>query len=138
MTSLVIPEPIRRQMIQAAQQAMPLEACGLLAGRDRRVTRLYVLTNADRSPTHYSMIPAEQFAAVRDMRSRDLRLLAIWHSHPSAPARLSSEDLRLAVTPDVAYVTLSLLNSEAPDLQAFEVEAGQPKSIEVLSPDESD
>lgn len=113
-----------------------MEACGLLAGRRGRVARLYVLTNADRSPVHYTMLPDEQFAAVRDMRERGLRLLAIWHSHPGAPAGFSQEDLRLAYTPDVVYVTLSLLHPEAPEIRAFEVVNGVPATIEVVIDDE--
>jgi proteasome lid subunit RPN8/RPN11 len=101
--NLRIEQRILDAMLEAARATAPLEACGLLAGNGDCVTKCYVLTNADASPEHYSMKPEEQFAAVKDMRRLGLRLLAIWHSHPASPPRMSAEDMRLAYTPDVVY-----------------------------------
>ena len=117
-------EAVVRDMLAAARGAAPLEACGLLAGNAARVTRCYVLANADASAEHYSMTPEEQFAAVKDMRRNGLRMLAIWHSHPASPARMSAEDMRLAYTPDVVYVILSLAEPGEPRIRAFVVRDG--------------
>ncbi len=111
-------------MLAAARKAAPLEACGLCGGRDGRVSRFYELANADASREHYRMLPAEQFAAVKDMRARGLGLLAIWHSHPETPARMSEEDLRLAYTTDTVYVITSLAAPDAPDVKGFRVLEG--------------
>ena len=119
--TLTIPQAVFRQMLTAAQAAAPLEACGLLAGLGTRVAKCYTLTNADASPEHFSMKPEEQFAAVKDMRTMRLNMLGIWHSHPASPARMSAEDMRLAYTPDVVYVILSLAGPGAPHTRAFEV-----------------
>ena len=35
-------------------------------------------------------------------------MLAIYHSHPETPARPSAVDIRLALTPGVVYVIVSL------------------------------
>ena len=96
------------EMLALSQEAAPLEACGLLAGTGDRAIKLYALTNADASPEHFSMKPQEQFAAAKDMRALGLRMVSIWHSHPASPAQMSAEDMRLAYTPDVVYVILSL------------------------------
>ncbi len=111
-------------MLEASRRNSPLEACGLLAGTGARVTKCYVLTNADASPEHYSMKPEEQFAAVKDMRAAGLKMLGIWHSHPASPARMSAEDMRLAYTPDIVYVILSLADSLGPSIRAFVVQDG--------------
>lgn len=111
-------------MLEAARKAAPLEACGLLAGAGEHVTKCYVLTNADASPEHYSMKPEEQFAAVKDMRAAGLKMLGIWHSHPASPPRMSAEDMRLAYTPDVAYLILSLVEPRGPSIRAFVVQDG--------------
>lgn len=111
-------------MLTAARKAAPLEACGLLAGRGSRAAKCYVLTNADASPEHYSMEAEEQFAAVADMRAAGLKMLGIWHSHPATPARMSEEDRRLAYTPDIVYVILSLADPGGPDIRAFTVRDG--------------
>ena len=129
---LTIARAVWTELAAAAGKAVPLEACGLLAGRDGNVTKFYPMTNVDASPEHFSMQPEEQFAAVKDMRRMELKLLAIWHSHPSTPPRMSAEDLRLAFTPDVAYVILSLAPDTNPECRAFIINSGSPQSIEVV------
>lgn len=119
--NLTVERNVYESMLAAAQRAVPLEACGLLAGVGERVTKCYVLTNVDASPEHYSMKPEEQFAAMKDMRASQLKLLGIWHSHPASPARMSAEDMRLAFTPDTVYAILSLAEPGRPLLRAFAV-----------------
>lgn len=128
---LTIDKTVYDTMLQAARQALPLEACGLCGGRDGRVTQGRVLTNADASAEHYALLPDEQFAAIRGFRADGLRLLAIWHSHPATPARLSAEDLRLAYTPDVVYLVLSLADARAPDLRGYTVSGGEASTVAI-------
>lgn len=129
--TLTILEAIYNQLILAAEAEVPNEACGLLAGTGSRINKFYRLTNADASPEHYSMIPEEQFAAVKDMRKSGSHVLAIWHSHPASPARMSEEDLRLAYTPETVYVILSLAVPDAPSLRAYQIIDSKPLEIEL-------
>ncbi len=129
---LKIPRAVFDEMVRVAKEAVPLEACGLLAGKDCHVTKCYPLTNADASPVHCSMIPEEQFAAMKDMRKLGLQMLAIWHSHPATPARMSQEDVRLAYTPSVAYIILSLAQPGEPKLRGFEIDNGVSKEIDII------
>lgn len=126
------------RMLEQARAQAPLEACGYLAGRDGLVERDYPLTNADASPEHFSFLPAEQFAAVRDLRTRGLAALAVWHSHPASPARPSAEDIRLASDPDIAYVILSLAGP-APALRSFRIRGGavEEEPVEIAAEDET-
>ena len=123
---LVIEKHILDAMLEAARKAAPQEACGLLGGADGHATEFYELTNVDASGEHYSMKPEEQFAAVKDMRGKGARMLAIWHSHPATPARMSDEDLRLAYTPDVVYVIVSLADPNGPVARGFVIRKGTP------------
>lgn len=95
------------------------------------MTQYYELTNADASPEHFSMIPAEQFAALKDMRAKGIKMLAAWHSHPATPARMSEEDLRLAYAPGLIHVILSLAIPDRPQIRAFAVEDGAAREIEL-------
>ena len=108
-------------MISQARQDVPVEACGILAGRGGRVEKFYKMTNADQSSTHYSMLPEEQFEIIKDIRRGGLEMLGIYHSHPATPARASVEDVRLALTQDVKYVILSLQDANQPVIKAFAI-----------------
>jgi proteasome lid subunit RPN8/RPN11 len=48
-------------------------------------------------------------------------MLAIYHSHPETPARPSAEDIRLALTPNVVYVIVSLLNINGSAVKGFSI-----------------
>ena len=114
MNKLEIPDKIFRQMVAQAKALAPIEACGILAGSNGKVEKLYQMTNADNSSTHFMMEPREQFRTVKDIRSAGLEMLAIYHSHPETPARPSAEDIRLALTPNVIYVIVSLQSVRTP------------------------
>jgi len=118
-------------MVSAARAVAPIEACGLLGGVDGVVKQFYELRNTDAAAEHYNMAPEEQFATIKDMRAKGLRMLAIWHSHPVTPARMSEEDLRMAYTPDVVYIIVSLANPETPDIKGFTVADGIPTAVTI-------
>ena len=118
MSPLIIPKDIYDQIVDQARTEVPIEACGMLAGSEGRVSKIYLMTNADAAIDHFTMTPEEQFAVVKDIRAEGLVMLAIYHSHPKTPARLSQEDIRMALTPDVAYVIVSLA-SEPPVIKGF-------------------
>lgn len=122
---LVIPRHIYRRMIEHARNGFPLEICGILGGRGDDVAEIYQMTNADASHEHFRMEPREQFAVVKDLRSKGLEMLALYHSHPTTPARPSEEDVRLALTPDVSHVIISLANLCTPDIRSFKIANGR-------------
>ncbi len=114
-------------MLREAKERAPQEACGLIAGTEengsRVIRKVYLLENTDHSAEHFSLNPAEQLAAIRDMRQRALKPLGNWHSHPATPSRPSEEDIRLAFDQTATYLILSLAG-EAPVLNAFHIEQG--------------
>ena len=120
--NLEIPAHIFEQILEHANIQAPIETCGILAGRDNRIEKFYEMTNADHSSDHFMMEPKEQFEVVKDIRSAGLEMLAICHSHPETPARPSAEDIRLAFTPNVIYVIVSLWDANAPVVKGFLIE----------------
>ena len=127
---LNIPNEIYEQILQQAKTETPLEACGILAGQNGQVQRFYPMTNADQSNNHYMMVPKEQFEVVKDIRASGLEMLAIYHSHPETPARPSEEDLRLALTPGVIHVIVSLQKIE-PAIKGFLIEDYNVKEVSI-------
>jgi proteasome lid subunit RPN8/RPN11 len=133
MLTLTIPQDIVGQMTEQAGAEAPIEACGMLAGREGRVEKLYRMTNVDQSTDHFMMEPAEQFSVAKDVRAQGLTLLAIYHSHPATPARPSDEDIRLALTPGVTHVIVSLAAQGGPVIRGYEIADGHVAEVHVVS-----
>ena len=121
MTMLQMPMPIYERMIGQAREGFPFEVCGILGGRGNIVSAIYPMTNTDAGRDHFMMDPPEQFSVVKALRSQELEMLAVYHSHPATPARLSDEDIRLALTPDISYVIVSLADPSAPEVRSFRI-----------------
>jgi [CysO sulfur-carrier protein]-S-L-cysteine hydrolase len=120
---LTIPKTILDAMIAHARQDFPLEACGILGGVNGVVSEHYPMANTDQSNEHFTMEPKEQFSVIKDLRAKGKEMLVIYHSHPETPARPSEEDIRLALTPNVSYIIVSLAG-ESPEVKAFRIENG--------------
>ena len=118
-----IPRNILDSIILQARKELPNEACGYLAGNNGIISKSYELTNIDHSPEHFSFDPIEQFKTLKDCRNNGLQLIAVYHSHPSTPARPSEEDIRLANDPEISYVIISLAQPEA-DAKSFRIRNG--------------
>jgi proteasome lid subunit RPN8/RPN11 len=121
-------------VIKHACEGCPLEVCGILGGTGDTVSDIYRMTNTDQSNEHFMMDPREQFAVMKEMRSKGLEILGIYHSHPESPARPSAEDIRLALTPNVSYVIVSLEAANNPVMKSFRIAAGrvEPEEVEYL------
>jgi proteasome lid subunit RPN8/RPN11 len=105
---LIIPGHLIARIREQAEREAPNEACGYLRGVGTEVRGHIELTNTDASPEHFSLDPTEQFAALKTARELDEHLLAVYHSHPATPARMSEEDIRLANDTRTIYVIHSL------------------------------
>ena len=131
MSRLVIPQPIIAAIEIQAQNEAPNEACGILGGIGETVLTQYPMTNADKSPDHFTLVPAEQFSVIRKLRAAGQTMLAVYHSHPASPARPSEEDIRLAFASDVVYVILSLEDPDAADIRGFYIENNLVTSVPI-------
>ena len=134
---LRIQQKVIKGLIAHVGSEAPIEACGYLAEKDGIVIKHYELKNMDVSEVHYSMDPAEQFAAVRSMRAAGYSLRAVYHSHPRTPARPSAEDVRLAYDAGLSYVIVSLLDYS---FKSFRIKNGtfENEELEIIAKDHSD
>jgi len=128
---LEIPENIHQAVIAHAQGGFPLEVCGILGGSGNRVQSHYPMTNTDASNDHFMMDPKEQFAVVKALRAAGEEMIAIYHSHPESPARPSQEDIRLALTPNVSHLIVSLLDRGNPVAKAFKISVGVVEPVRI-------
>jgi len=88
------------------ESQVPLEACGLLAGRNAVVMQVLLLANQARSEVSFRLDPAEQLKAFAWIESAGLEMLGIFHSHPAGPETVSAVDIEQAAYP-VAHLVWS-------------------------------
>lgn len=114
------------KIIRYCYEKFPNEACGFLAGEIsgevKAVKKVYLLTNIDDSPIHFSISPEEQFKVIKDIRKSNMSLIGNFHSHPSALPIPSVEDIRLAYDTDTEYFILSLMDKNNPVFKAFGID----------------
>jgi [CysO sulfur-carrier protein]-S-L-cysteine hydrolase len=118
-------------MLAHAQALYPQEACGLLAGRNGRISHLYVIENILRSPTAYEMNGRQQLAAMLHVEKLGLELLAGYHSHPNGPSTPSKTDIAQAYYPDLIQLIISLQERSQPSVGAFTIIDGQVKRCSI-------
>ena len=85
---------------------VPLEACGLLAGKGNQVEKMIGVKNQAQSPVRFVMDPYEQLRAFDWIESNGLDLLGIFHSHPAGPETASATDIAEAAY-NVVHIILS-------------------------------
>ena len=111
-------DELRQQIIEHCLSELPNEGCGLLAMDGDRVVKVYPTSNADASPSSYTIPPQEHFDALSHAESRGWRIGGVFHSHPQGPAEMSSVDEEKALDPNWVYVVVGLGNG-IPELAVF-------------------
>lgn len=124
MEPVIVPDSLWQAMVDHARREAPLEACGILGGKDGRAASFHPCRNVEASPIRYRIDPAEILRIMRLFDASGQDLLAIFHSHPATEAYPSATDVRLAFYPDAYYLILSLA-TEPPILRAFRIREGQ-------------
>jgi proteasome lid subunit RPN8/RPN11 len=119
------------EMSAEAQREPQRECCGLLAGRDGAITRIFPARNALSSATAYEIAPMELFHLMREIRAGGLELLGIYHSHPTGENKPSARDIERAYYPETPYFIL-LPRPEAPRaIRAFSIREGRASELEI-------
>ena len=94
---LILPHPLRAQLLAEARAALPNECCGLLEGfRDgETITIVAVHPAANVSPapeTGFEIDPAAHFTLQRALRGSGRAVVGCYHSHPNGRAEPSPRD----------------------------------------------
>ena len=119
------------EIVAHALEEDPNECCGILAGQDGHVAKLYRVTNLEHSPYRYSMDPKDLLVINQEIDDSRWELLAIYHSHTHTEAFPSATDVRMATWPDgksiwpeAYYILVSLMDKNSPAIRAFRIEDG--------------
>jgi proteasome lid subunit RPN8/RPN11 len=116
---------VYREIVGAAYDGLPDEACGLLVGRAHpwpEATAFYRCANADRSSRTYSIDGHELLRLERQADDAGLDVLGVMHSHTHTTAYPSPTDVERAL-PGWHYVIVSLRDGD-PVLRSYLIEDG--------------
>ena len=95
-----------KELAEHSERESPNEACGILAGKDGRVEKVYQMTNADKSPKTFLMDPKEQLNVMKDITDLGMKMVGIYHSHIETEAYPSAHDVELAFYPEASYIII--------------------------------
>jgi proteasome lid subunit RPN8/RPN11 len=115
------------EMRAYVEQQVPLEACGLLAGKNDQVEKVLLVRNQAQSPVRFVMDPHEQLRAFDWIEANGLELVGIFHSHPAGPAAVSATDIA-----EAAYEVVHLIWSRTRSdwrARGFWIEEGQAREV---------
>ncbi len=130
METLKLDRTLVNQILTQAQATPEREICGLIGGRDGHATTLYPITNVATDPRHrFRMEPREQIDAMRRMRDAGEALVAIYHSHPDAPAAPSATDIEEAGYPEAFHLIVSLDTEGVLQMAAFAIEGERAEAV---------
>ncbi|MBL6945743.1 MAG: M67 family metallopeptidase [Rhodospirillales bacterium] len=117
---ILLPRPLLKNIVDAAEAAYPLECCGLLVGyaeppQDLIVTRVEVSPNIaeENAGERFEVSPKLRLDLMRALEGGPERIIGHFHSHPDHPAQPSPRDLERAWEPDLIWLITSVLDGQA-------------------------
>ena len=118
------------EMLSHAKSELPNECCGILAGPNGEVMKIYRMSNVEASPYRFSMDRGEVSNVDSEAGDNGWELLAIYDSLTGSEAYPSDTDIRIAggtagLWPDVRYVLVSLMDLKSPAVRIFDITEGQ-------------
>ena len=122
---LILRRELFEGILRHGLKELPNEACGILAGKDEEVAKIYEMINIDRSPESFFMDSKEQLKVMKDIRNSGLEMVGIYHSHVASEAYPSNEDVKLAFYPEVSYAIITIKDKKHPYLRSFKIREGQ-------------
>ncbi len=120
------------EMIGAAYDGYPLEACGLLVGEGMSVRRFVPCTNESASARVYSIPGKELLHAERSAEADGLQLIGVFHSHTHSEPYPSPTDVEQAPDPGWFYVIVSL-KREAPEARCYRIVDGSISEVPIAA-----
>jgi len=133
---VLLPSPVRADLVRWARDGYPNEACGLVVGLQEhgctRVRRAVQARNlvVERARDRFELDPGDQLAADRAAQGEGLAVVGVWHSHPDHPA-VPSETDRAAAWESWSYLILSVGAEGVGALRSWRLSAGAFQEEEV-------
>jgi len=119
---IVLPRKLVNELLHNAQLSEDLEVCGFVGKNDADEYTCYPVENIAESPTkRFLMAPEEQINTMKAIRDKKEEVFAIYHSHPTAPARPSISDTEMPSYPEAYYLIISLNTKGVLEMRCFKL-----------------
>lgn len=122
---LILKKELFEQIVRQCIRESPNEACGILAGKEEKVEKIYEMSNIEKSPSTFFMEPKEQLKVMKEIRNLGIEMVGIYHSHVASQAYPSAHDIELAFYPEVSYVIISIKDKDNPSARSFKIKEGR-------------
>lgn len=128
---IILPDPLRHALIEAAVAAEPNECCGLLVGRtvddtttviDRIAPSRNVTLGTPASS--FEIDPQVRFSVMRSLRGSGEAIIGHYHSHPRTTAQPSARDLSRVYEPDLVWLIIGLAGGSRAEIRAWRYDQG--------------
>lgn len=97
-------------------------ACGLLAGVNGEVSRVFPISNELNSRNQFYMVPEEQYDAMVEIEKIGLTHLGMYYSQESGRAYPSKATVDMWSYPEAACLIVSLAKQDDPEIGVFKIE----------------
>lgn len=129
----MIKRDVYEELIRQCLKDPAKEVCGILAGKGKKIEKIFPLANISDSPKLcYHIDPQEQLSVFKQLRNQGLELSAIYHSHVDSPAYPSAKDIELAFYPESSYIIVSLSDPKSPVARSFRIVDGKIEEEELV------
>ena len=117
---ILLPRPLLKQIVDAAESAYPEECCGLIVGyaeppQNLIVTRVEISPNVaeENAAERFEISPHRRLEVMRALEGGPERIIGHFHSHPDHAAQPSLRDLERAWEPDLIWLIVAVLDGQA-------------------------
>ena len=115
-----LPRKLANQLLHLAQISPDQEICGLISAKHGLAQHCYPIQNVAEYPAKQFLLDEQQqITALTHIRENGETLFAIYHSHPTAPAQPSEEDIRQSTYPDALNLIISLNTKGILEMHCF-------------------
>jgi len=120
---VTVARPLLDEIIGHAQAEPNVEVCGIAAGHETTVERIYRTRNVAKRPeVLFQPHPGDFMDALDDIDAGGLKLIGFYHSHTHSspyPSRTDVRDWNPEIYPDAVYFICSLKEPSRPEVRAF-------------------
>jgi|TARA_Y100000294_G_scaffold106807_1_gene99181 proteasome lid subunit RPN8/RPN11 len=138
-----LPDPFFRTIADEAEDAYPMECCGLFVGRRKDAGDDVLITRVQPSPNVAGgdrrgsfLVDAKiQFDMMRELGDGPEQIVGHYHSHPDHPPRPSDRDKQSVYYPDHVWVIIGVEDGHAGEIAAylFDHAADQFQQVDIVT-----